>query len=316
MRGATKAMKVGASTERKQASALARIEWPTVALACSIYTSFLLLTWYHAALPWWLLLPLGTITVVLHGSLQHEVIHGHPTRWRRLNDGLGKPALWLWMPYELYRGLHLRHHRNDILTDPLDDPESYYVTGSRWQDLPIPMRAVLIANQTVAGRLSLGPVLAVFGFWREELRRLRAGDRRHLAIWLEHAGWMALVLAWSLGVCGMPFWQYVLFLALPGTSLSMLRSYMEHRPAVEPGERCAIVEAGAVLGFLFLHNNLHAVHHRWPAVPWYRLPALYRARREDVLAWNGDYRIEGYRQILRRFLVRPKDHPIHPDYIV
>ena len=80
------------------------------------------------------------MVVVLHGSLQHEVIHGHPTRLRWLNDGLGKPGFWLWLPYELYRELHLRHHQNDTLTDPLDDPESYYVTGGRWRGLRAAMR--------------------------------------------------------------------------------------------------------------------------------------------------------------------------------
>jgi fatty acid desaturase len=297
-----------------RANHVPRIEWPTLALAAGIYGMFFLLTWNHAVLPWWLLLPLGTITVVLHGSLQHEVIHGHPTRARWLNDGLGKPSLWLWLPYELYRESHLRHHRNDILTDPLDDPESYYVTGRRWQDLSPIMRGVLIVNQTLLGRFALGPALAVTGFWREELRQARWGDRRHIIVWLEHAGWVALVLAWALGVCGMPFWQYLLFFAFPGTALSMLRSYMEHRPAADPGARCAIVEDTGPFGFLFLHNNLHAVHHRWPGVPWYRLPGLYRERREEILAWNGGYLIEGYRTIARRFLLRPKDHPIHPDY--
>jgi len=299
---------------RGRAASVARIEWPTLALAAGIYTSFLLLTWHHAALPWWALLPMGTVTMVLQASLQHEVIHGHPTRHRWFNDALGKPCLWLWLPYELYRELHLRHHRNDILTDPLDDPESYYVTGRRWQDLPLPMRWVLIVNQTLAGRLTIGPVLAVIGLWREEVRLIRDGDRRHVRVWLEHAGWVTLILAWVIGVCGMPFWKYLAFFAFPGTALSMLRSFMEHRPAADPGARCAIVEDGGAFGFLFLNNNLHAVHHRWPALPWYRLPGVYRARRDEILAWNGGYLIEGYRAMARRFLLRPKDHPIHPDY--
>ena len=299
---------------RDRSMQVASVEWPTLLLAAGIYASFALLTWYHAWAPWWLLLPFGTVTVALHASLQHEVIHGHPTRLRWLNDALGKPSLWLWLPYDRYRGLHLRHHRNDILTDPLDDPESYYVTGRRWQDLPGAMRAILVVNQTLAGRLTLGPVLAIAGFWREELQRMRDGDRRHLAAWLEHAGWVALILGWVMGVCGMTFLDYVLFFALPGTAVSMLRSYMEHRPAIQPGARCAIVEDRGPFGFLFLHNNLHAVHHRWPAVPWYRLPGLYQARRDEILAWNGGYLIQGYATIARRFLLRPKDHPIHPDH--
>ena len=39
---------------------------------------------------------------------------------------IDKPPLALWIPYESYRISHLMHHRDDRLTDPLDDPESYY----------------------------------------------------------------------------------------------------------------------------------------------------------------------------------------------
>ncbi|MFO1035937.1 MAG: fatty acid desaturase [Geminicoccaceae bacterium] len=291
------------------------VEWPTVVLAAGIYTLFLLLTWFHASIPWWILLPLGAVTVAFQGSLQHEVLHGHPFHNRWFDDLLGKPALWLWLPYEIYRELHLRHHRNEVLTDPLDDPESYYVTRQRWDEQSGITRQVLLWNHTLLGRLILGPFLAIGGFWRTQVALLASGDRRHWQIWLEHAFWVALLLVWIMGVCGMPLWQYVLLFALPGTSLSLVRSYMEHRPAADPGARCAIVEDRGFLSLLFLNNNLHAVHHRWPGIPWYKIPQLYRERRDEILAWNKGYLIPGYGTIVARYLVRPKDHPIHPDYV-
>ena len=91
-----------------------------------------MLTWWHAVLPWWLILPLGGYLVCLHGSLQHEAVHGHPTPWPVVNEALVFPSLWLWMSFRIYRDSHLVHHRNDILTDPIDDPESYYVTPQAW----------------------------------------------------------------------------------------------------------------------------------------------------------------------------------------
>jgi len=291
------------------------VEWPTVVLATGNFTLFFLLTWFHASILWWILLPLGAITVALQGSLQHEVLHGHPFHDRRIDDLFAKPALWLWLPYEIYRELHLRHHRNDLLTDPLDDPESYYVTRRRWDELPAAMRKVLLFNHTLLGRLTVGPLLAIAGLWRQQATRLARGDGRLWLIWAEHALWVALLLVWIVGVCGMPLWQYVLLFALPGTSLSMVRSYMEHRPAADPGARCAIVEDGGFFSLLFLNNNLHAVHHRWPGIAWYRIPRLYRERRDEILAWNQGYLIRGYGTIAARFLLRPKDHPIHPDYV-
>lgn len=290
------------------------VEWPTFWLAVGIYAGFLAATFFHAALPLWILVPLGAVIITLHGSLQHEVLHGHPFRDQKWNDWLGLPALWLWLPYRLYRESHLRHHRNDRLTDPLDDPESYYVTGETWRRLPRLMRALLWANQTLLGRLSVGPLLAIFGFWREQLRLLWTGDRRLIGIWLEHLVAVALVLAWVVGVCGMHPLSYALVFALPGTALTMLRSYMEHRPAPEPGARCAIVRASPVFAFLFLNNNLHAVHHRWPRVPWYQLPELYRRRKAEIERWNEGFVLDGYGAIARRYLLRSKDHPVHPHY--
>ena len=43
-----------------------RIEWPTVALILATYLCFGLLTWFHAAVPWWAFIPLGAYIGGLH----------------------------------------------------------------------------------------------------------------------------------------------------------------------------------------------------------------------------------------------------------
>jgi fatty acid desaturase len=100
-------------------------EWPTFLLAFTIYAGWAALTFFHAAIPWPLLVLGGAWVLAWQMSLQHEVLHGHPTRSRRLNDALGFPPLTLWLPYFIYRRSHLRHHRDAYLTDPLEDPETY-----------------------------------------------------------------------------------------------------------------------------------------------------------------------------------------------
>ncbi|MDH3595249.1 MAG: hypothetical protein OEM93_10400 [Rhodospirillales bacterium] len=88
--------------KQRRSAALERaaesIEWPTVLLTTATYGAFGLLTWNYDTLPWWLLLPLGGYLVALHGSLQHEATHGHPTPWPRVNELLVGPSLWLWVP--------------------------------------------------------------------------------------------------------------------------------------------------------------------------------------------------------------------------
>lgn len=287
-----------------------RLEIPTWILAAAIYACWTLLTWHANSLPWWIVAPLGAWLVAWHNSLQHEALHGHPTRRGWLNATLAYPSLGLWMPYEAYRRIHLEHHRTDALTSPLDDTESFYVEPDVWQRLGRVRRAGLILNNTLLGRLTLGPALAMTRFWHNEARRIIGGDRRTLRTWLGHACAVAAILYWVIGICEIPFWAYALLFCYPGLSLTLLRSYLEHRPAEQPDHRTAIVEGGPLTRLLFLNNNLHAVHHAHPELPWYQLPNAYRTEREDTLARNGGYWFSGYWEVARRFLLRPKDLPV------
>jgi fatty acid desaturase len=97
-------------------------------------------------------------------------------------------------------------------------------------------------------------------------------------------------------------------------SLTLVRSFAEHKAANTPLERTAIVEAGAPLALLFLNNNLHYAHHKRPDLPWHALPAYYRAHRGQLLEENGGLLYRGYREILRLFLLRPVDTPAHPNH--
>ena len=297
---------------RARGAAGQRIEWPTVFLAVAVYGLFGLLTWWHADLPWWLILPLGGYLVCLHGSLQHEAVHGHPSPWQRVNEAVVFPSLWLWMPYRVYRESHLVHHRNEQLTDPREDPESYYLTPQAWAAMGPLGRAFLTANNCLLGRLTLGPLVAVWRHWSDEIARLRRGDRRHLPAWGLHLAGCALTLAWALGICGIPLGEYLLLYAYPGLSFTLIRSFLEHRARPAAEERSVLVEAGPVMSLLFLNNNLHALHHAHPGISWYRLPALYRARRDELLAGNGGYRFDGYLDVAKRYLLRPKEPVLHP----
>ena len=158
-------------SERRVTAAGHGIDWPTLALAVAVYLAFGALTWWHAALPWWLILPAGAYLVCLHGSLQHEAVHGHPTPWPRVNEALVFPSLWLWMPFRSYRTKHLIHHRNEMLTDPREDPESMYVTPEAWAAMGPWRRGFHLANNTFLGRLTLGPLVSVWRFWRDEIGR-------------------------------------------------------------------------------------------------------------------------------------------------
>lgn len=287
------------------------VEWPSIALCGGIHGGFAAVTFFHDRLPLLVVAVLGSVLVAWHSSMQHEFIHGHPTRWRKLNRALACVPLSLWLPFESYRRSHLVHHCDDALTDPFDDPESFYWAAEQWAALGPVGRAVVRAHTTLAGRLVLGPAWNIGRYLLTEARGLAAGDRLRRRTWLAHAVGAAAVLAWVVLACRMSLAFYLLVIVYPGTSILLLRSFAEHRARDGVFERSAIVES-AVFGPLFLFNNLHAAHHERPLIPWYQLPRWYRANRARLLSANGGLVYDGYGEVARRFLFTPHDVNVHP----
>ena len=291
-----------------------RYELPTVALGLVLYGAWLALTWWHASIPWPILLVAGGYVVQWHFSLQHESIHAmrHWPRW--LRTAFVWPPLGLWMPYPIYNRSHSTHHVNFHLTHPQKDTESYYQMRADWPQARPLFRRLTLLNQQLAFRLVFGPYLRLWRLVTREVGRLRNGDFTNVRHWLAHAVSVAAVLWWVMAVCDMPFWKYWLCFGWPGMSLGMLRTFTEHRWGEKPMERVAIVESNTVMGILFLYNNLHLVHHQSPTLPWYRIAARFRADRQALLAANGGFYYRGYLDITRRFLFRPVFDPAHPKW--
>ena len=110
-----------------------KTEWPTWLLIFTIYGSWLAVL---LASPQLGVVPSIILLAVIsawHMSLQHELVHGHPTRYQWINQLLGYPSLAIWYPYTLYKQSHLAHHVNANITHPRLDPESNYVDPQEWQ---------------------------------------------------------------------------------------------------------------------------------------------------------------------------------------
>lgn len=290
----------------------ASVEWPTVGLALVIVGGLLGLTWWHHALPWYVLLPLGAYFGAWYSSLQHEIVHGHPTPSPGLNTLMASLPVLLWLPFGIYRSTHLAHHADEHLTDPLDDPESYYVTASNWRRLGRWRRGLLLARNSLLGRLTVGSLDIVLTFLRDQARAGIADAPGVRRAWLAHAAGLVLWLGW-LAFVGMPLWQYALLVAWPATSLMLVRSFLEHQARPMVDQRTVIVEAGPLMRLLYLNNNLHLVHHTRPGLPWYRLPDAYARDRAGWRRRNEGYVFEGgYGEILRRYAFRAKEPPVHP----
>ena len=289
----------------------ATFEWPTWLLLAITYTAWISLTLNWNVIPGWLIWLVGGYSITLHSSLQHEALHGHPTRFHRLNLALVWPPLNLWLPLELYVENHLRHHQSE-LTNPELDPESFYLGREKWQRLSLWQQRIYLFNNTFIGRMLVGPWLAVGQFYRIELGRLSQGNYENATILARHALSLALVFYWLLAICEMPLYIYLLAFVWPGTSMMMIRSFLEHRYDPDETHRTVLVDGCPVTRLLFLNNNYHWIHHRYPALAWYRIPAVAREQRQQALDSNGNYSYPGYWTIAWRFLLKPWTHPAYP----
>lgn len=288
-----------------------RTEWPTVLLIGACYSA-----WAAAGIWLWPHFPFAALCVMaaavtLQSSLMHEALHGHPTGNSGVNEALVSFPIGLVYPYRRFKSLHLRHHADEKLTDPFEDPESYYLAGRDYRELGPFVRRLLGANNTLAGRIVVGPIIATAAFAGAEASLLAAGDRHAWRAWVPHAAGVAAVLAAVTWGFGIPAWIYVAGPVWGGQAILAVRTFAEHRWDRDVAGRTVIVESSP-LALLFLNNNLHLVHHRHPTVAWYRLPALFREKRRDWLEMNGGYFYSGYACLAASYAFRAKEPVEHP----
>ncbi|MEI7514360.1 MAG: fatty acid desaturase [Betaproteobacteria bacterium] len=285
------------------------VEWPTWLLIAAIYGSWLAaLAWYAQGSQGSALLALVVISA-WYMSLQHELVHQHPTRRAWLNRALGLLPIAVWYPFDIYRRSHLTHHRDELLTYPDQDPESNYLDAADFARRSAPMRALLVAQRTALGRFVITPAFAIFhllwplrhaSYWRSPKLQWS---------WVQHLALLVLML-WAIqGATGMSPWTYVLCVGYPSLGLAIMRSFYEHRPAALPAHRIVVNEAAWPWRLLYLNNNYHAVHHAQPNLPWYAIPKAYWAQRDAIVAGTGGFLVPGYGDLFVRHALSPIDHP-------
>ncbi len=289
---------------------LGRVEWVTLAVLIACYAVWALAIFVLAPLNLALAIVVCGVAIAQHSSLQHEIIHGHPTPHQGLNEALIFPALILFIPYQRFRDTHLAHHKDANLTDPYDDPESNYLDAGSWDRLCIFRRALFRLNNTLLGRMIVGPFIAQYLFVVSDIRAIRAGDRAVLRAWMWHVPAVAVVLA-VVVVAPMPVLGYVLAAYL-GVAVLKIRTFLEHQAHEKSRGRTVVIEDRGPLALLFLNNNYHVVHHMHPTLPWYQLPALFRARKQRYLSCNDGYYYASYWQVISKHLWRAKDPVVHP----
>lgn len=286
------------------------VEWPTLIICVMCYAGVVVATVWAQDLGMIASAVILTLSLTLYSSFSHEVLHGHPFKNRVLNELLVFPAFGMLIPYGRFRDTHLAHHHDPCLTDPYDDPESNFIDPGVWASWSLPRRAIYTFNNTLAGRITIGPIIGLWAFYKNDAAAIAAGDRQVRDAYLLHIAGLVPVFLWLATISTMPLWIYFACVYASHAILK-IRTFLEHRMHEIARCRSVIVENGGVLGFLFLNNNLHAVHHARPSLPWYRLPAFYASHRDHFLVRNGGYRYGSYGQIFRQYFLRAKDPVPH-----
>ena len=250
---------------------------------------------------WLLYIPAGVIIATRQHALfilYHDATHYHLSRLRGLNDFLINMAIGVpgCVPVEVYRPLHLEHHRH--LGTSADPERRFLYHGQPWKFRPLDAKQLL--------RQLLGDFFIVNTF--RNLRAYKQSGGTYPAITrplaLAALGWLAVIVAlvWMGSARQMALLAMLWFVPLLtlGSLLQKIRSMAEHSggPEVTPGwHEWTYAWSVGWLGRFFIwpyHINLHLQHHRTASLPWHVLPGavmstdpVLPSRRLRSLLWRG-----------------------------
>lgn len=243
---------------------------------------------------WGLLIPLYLLSAAsLHGIslFTHEAVHGTLASNRVLNDLMGALCAFpVLQTCAAYRVLHLRHHQ--FLGD--DGDPDHYENYTRWTWM------VFLMNWL---RLLIGyPVyitaIPILGFVQGNARdRLWIATEVSVLISLVVLVWLSPIPAsWLLHAWLIPMLCINTMVNIRGMSQHTL---LEHATDAVQGTRT--IQTSWLVRFFMCNENFHLEHHLYPGVPWYSLPQVHHALRDELRAHGAPY-IPSYSSFVWEFM--------------
>jgi len=197
------------------------------------------------------------LVILMHDGVHHVLFRNRvANRWVAFVCGL--PAF---LSVTSYRVGHFPHHRHERGARDPDEIENFS-TEPR-------VHAALLVALLLAGD--------VFGLWRVgpwNVVRARGAERRAVA--LEYALIVAAFAAAVILLPGVWLLHGWLLPSLFARQLTNVRTLAEH--ALTGHSRLTAtrsVPSNRFVSFFMCNLNYHHVHHLYPGVPWYHLPALH-----------------------------------------
>ncbi len=253
---------------------------------CAVAWTAVLVLGATGIIPLWLGFLCNTVLASMFYMPMHEAVHGNISgrqpQFRWIENLVGTlSSIPLGFSYGAHRSSHMRHHA--FTNDPNRDPDVY--TDGPLAALPGKWLAVVV----------LSTLLPVFAFIPATRRLLPASIRRSMAadgdrksgliqlrFWalttavlvvafFAGFGWSALLL-WYLPARLQALWLLFVFAWYPHHPAGQVGRYVDTRVAVFRGSR-----------WLIRGHDHHALHHLFPQIPHYRLPALWEVAAADLV---------------------------------
>ena len=219
---------------------------------------------------------LCTVVAYVTFTPLHEATHRSLSRISWLNETVGRICGWAYLGLFVgFRDLHLEHHKHT--NDPSKDPDFWAARGPTWA-LPLKW-LTLDLNYHVA-----------------HLKRWGLQSRAHkVEVVVTGVAMTALLVAliWA-GWGWEVLWLWLVPLKLSYGLLAYVFDYLPHSPhevmASVDRYGATVARPSPVLSLPLLNQNLHNIHHLYPAVPFYRYGRIWRAEREALLAHGVEVR--------------------------
>jgi fatty acid desaturase len=243
----------------------------------------------------WLLVPAALLTNFFW-ALHHEAIHGgfHSDRQRNMLAGRVMAVL-LGSSFQVLRFGHLMHHRYN--RNPIDRPDTYdpavtprlrarvtflanLVFGIYLAELAVPIACWLPRPliRRIVDRVYAGDDPALVAI-RLAAHRLFL-DPKRLRIIRTDALLAAALIAVSAVAFGRHWPMLLAFLIARGVLISVFDNVYHFATPIDRPDYARNLSLPGPMRLLILNMNLHRVHHQRPALPWWALPAQFRASRD------------------------------------
>ena len=284
---ATNAASSGIELDRKTIKALCRRSDRHGLVYLAKWTCALLVSGYGVYLAlgtlwvWPAMIIYGTILSVPAYSMSHEAAHGTPFRTRWLNEAVMWVTALIYLEEPLHRRYtHTNHHTYTwhVGKDsqmPFDTP----MTFAAWL-AEVSGVALLHFHMTTLFRLAVGHYTEVMRsvIPTDEFPRIRRNT------WIFIGVYVAIAAAIAFGFTQL--WWFLVLPCLLGRPVMLLFTLIQH---VEMAENSPSIldstrsfRSSPIASFLYMNMENHVEHHLYPQVPFYALPALHDAIKEQL----------------------------------